>query len=297
VSSNSVPGASKCDQPGSNPVKILFWHDFLPSFTGNEIITQVTIKNLAYLALLAGWICFCYWLYAEGISPRLQRMRGGMTETVTDSLPYPLTFRWGSDIPMPGKGFTALKGGIDSLAERNEIAIVRGYYFRDEAPDLEAARDLGKRRVEKTLALFGINDRRILTEVLLREITADVKANPFEAIALERILVDDVVKWSSDTFELCFPLKDSIVLPAVCLEKLFTWMGVPGESNISRLHITGTADGSGIAEPSDMAMERAIYISQAAMDKGWKDEQINLSTGQRNHPLTLWNRCVVIYFE
>ena len=190
-----------------------------------------------------------------------------------------------------------MKAVMDSLSGMNELVIIRGYYFRDEAPLLEEVVDLGKRRIANTMQLFGINDRRILTEVLQQEITADVKSNPFEAIRIERILTEDVIKWSSDTFELCFPLKDSIVLPTVCLEKLFTWMGIPGEGDVTKLHITGTADGSGIAEPSDMAMERAMYISHAAMDKGWKDEQIILSTGQRNHPLTLWNRCVVIYFE
>jgi hypothetical protein len=200
-------------------------------------------------------------------------------------------------MPLSGVGFERLKADMDSMAIRDEVVILRGFYFRDEAATLPELQDLGKRRIINTMQLFGINDRRILTEVGPQEITADVRANPFEAFQMERILMEDVIKWSGDTFELCFPLKDSLEVPAICLDKLVTWMGIPGDDHVTKLHITGTADGSGIAEPSDMAMERALFIKDAALQKGWKDEQIKLSTGQRNHPLTLWNRCVVVYFE
>lgn len=67
--------------------------------------------------------------------------------------------------------------------------------------------------------------------------------------------------------------------------------------NSRNLQIVGTADGSGIAEPADLAMDRALEIKQMILNKGWKEEQLILSTGQRNHPLTLRNRCVVLYFE
>lgn len=257
----------------------------------------MTIKNLAYLALVAGWICFCYWLYAERISPRLNRTGEESNETQTDSLPYPLSFKWASDTVMVGTGFDKVKADMDSMAVRDEVVIVRGFYFRDEATEISELQELGKRRINNTLKLFGVNDRRILTEVAPQEITADVRVYPFEAISIERLQMEDVIKWSGDTFEVCFPLKDSLVLPAICLDKLVTWMGIPGEDNLTKLHITGTADGGGIAEPSDWAMERALYIKNTAVDKGWKEDQIQLSTGQRNHPLTLWNRCVVLYFE
>jgi len=57
------------------------------------------------------------------------------------------------------------------------------------------------------------------------------------------------------------------------------------------------ADGSGIAESADMALERAIVIQKRLMNNGWKEDQINLSTGQRNNPLAIRNRCVIVYFE
>jgi hypothetical protein len=255
------------------------------------------IKNLAYLALLAGWIYFCYWLYAEGISPRLHRHQETSWPEYSADIPFPLAYRWASDVPLAGLGFATLQeqnGRLDSL---DEIVIIRGYYFRDEATDESLLLDLGRRRIKSALTYFDINTKRILTEVLVQEITADVKANPFEAVRFERIKYSEMASMTGDTFELCFPVSDSLRLPQIGMDRLHAWIDKGKKQHEHLLHIVGTADGSGIAEPADMAMDRAMYIKKQIMNTGWKEEQIILSTWQRNHPLTLRNRCVVIYFE
>jgi hypothetical protein len=63
------------------------------------------------------------------------------------------------------------------------------------------------------------------------------------------------------------------------------------------LHMIGTADATGITESSDMALDRALSVKINWIKDGWKEEHIKLSTGQRNLPNTLQNRCVLIYFE
>jgi hypothetical protein len=257
----------------------------------------LNIKYLAYLAVLAGWICFCYWLYAEGISPRLQRNQETSWPEYSADIPFPLAYRWAADVPLAGLGYAALEEHNRQLDSLDEIVIIRGFYFRDEATDENQLRDLGQRRIESALRYFDIDKKRILTEVSVQEITADVKANPFEAVRFERIRYADMVSMTGDTLELCFPLKDSLTLPQISVDRMLKWIDKEKIKHDHRLHIVGTADGSGIAEPADIAMDRAMYIKKQIMNTGWKEEQIMLSTGQRNHPLTLQNRCVVIYFE
>lgn len=257
----------------------------------------MTIRNIAYLVLVAGWICFCYWLYAEGISPRLDRWRGKGSEARADTIPYPLAFRWASDVPVAGIGFENLRGEIQQATDSNEVIILHGYYFRDEALDEQQLTALGLRRIDSTIMRLGINPGIILKTVGPQEITSDAKSHPFEAIRVERFPLGSLLHMSGDTFELCFPVQDSFVLPPIMIDSLWSWMIAPEERTQTKIFITGTADGSGIAEPMDMAMERALWIKRAVLAKGWKEEQIQLSTGQRNHPLTIKNRCVIVYYD
>ncbi len=164
---------------------------------------------------------------------------------------------------MAGLGYAALaeqNGQLDSL---DEIVIIRGFYFRDEATDGNQLRDLGQRRIENALKYFDINTKRMLTEVSVQEITADVKANPFEAVRFERIRYADLASMTGDTFELCFPIRDSLTLPQLNIDRLHKWIDKGTKLNARRLHIIGTADGSGIAEPADIAMDRALYIKKS----------------------------------
>jgi hypothetical protein len=274
-----------------------FWHDFLPISLGNELITSLKTRNLAYIALLAGWICFSYWLYAEQIAPRLQENQKKFRPSYVENLEFPLGFTWGSDLPLSGDTFGELKATIERIDSTDELIIVSGYYFRDEAEDAAHLRQLATRRINNTLHYLNLNKSRMMVEVGVQEITADVRTIPFEAVKFERLHLDSVIHESKDTIEICFPFKDSLILPQICIDRLAAWIGDSEERKERIMHITGTADGSGIAEPADMAMDRAERIRNIVLQTGWNPDQIALSTGQRNLPLTLRNRCAVIYFE
>ena len=142
-----------------------------------------------------------------------------------------------------------------------------------------------------------ISKDRMMTRVSVQEISADVRSNPFEALRFERIAVADILSITDDTIEICFPLKDSLVIPQVCTNRVIRWFNKASKNKVSIVHVVGTADGSGIAEPADIALDRALIIKKIILNAGWKEEQIQLSTGQRNHPLALQNRGVVVYFE
>ncbi len=254
-------------------------------------------KYLAYIALLAGWICFCYWLYAERISPRIHSHQEKSWPEVVEDLPYPLAYKWMSDVPYAGIDFGSLKESFHDLDSTDEIVIIHGYYFRDEANDIQSLEALGRSRINYALSYLDIDRKRVVTEISVHEITADVRSNPFEAVIFERISMADLLRETGDTIELCFPIADSLILPQVSKDRLNAWTQEAMEHKKAVLHIVGTADGSGIAESSDLAMDRAMMIKELILRTKWKDEQLQLSTGQRNHPLTLRNRCVLVYFE
>lgn len=249
------------------------------------------------MALLAGWICFCYWLYADGIAPRLHGPREKSWPEYSEDIPFPLAFNWASDVPLAGLGYGDFKTGFTDLDSTDEILIITGFYFRDEAATMRDLQDLGRRRISGMLDYHQITKDRMMTQVSVQEITADVRSNSFEAVRFERIPVADMMSISDDTMEICFPLKDSLMIPQVCTDRIIRWFNKASKNKESIVHVVGTADGSGIAEPADIALDRALVIKKIILNAGWKEEQIQLSTGQRNHPLTLQNRCVVVYFE
>ncbi|MDZ4748919.1 MAG: hypothetical protein SH808_10550 [Saprospiraceae bacterium] len=257
----------------------------------------MTTRYLAYIALLAGWICFCYWLYAEGISPRLYGPREKSWPAYSEDIPFPLVFNWASDVPLAGLGYGEYKTQFDDLDSTDEIVIISGLYFRDEAKTIRELQELGRRRISGLLDYHHISRDRMMTQVSVQEISADVRSNPFEAIRFERIPVADVLSMTDDTMEICFPLKDSLIFPQICTDRIVRWFNKASRNKESIVHVVGTADGSGIAEPADIALDRALIIKNIILNTGWKEENISLSTGQRNHPLTLRNRCVVVYFE
>lgn len=249
------------------------------------------------MALLAGWICFCYWLYAEGISPRLHSSREKSWPVYSKDIPFPLAFNWASDVPLAGLGYGDYKTQFADLDSTDEIVIITGFYFRDEAATIGELQDLGRRRISGMLDFHHISKDRLMTQVSVQEIVADVRSNPFEAVRFERIPVADVLSMTDDTMEICFPLKDSLMIPQVVTDRVISWLNKASKNKESVVHVVGTADGSGIAEPADIALDRALIIKKIIFNAGWKEELIQLSTGQRNHPLTLQNRCVVVYFE
>ena len=227
----------------------------------------------------------------------MQLFRETSRTTLSEEIPFPLAFRWGSALLEKGSGFDSLKQIYHSIDSSQEIVLVRGYYFRDEAADDSARLVLGLNRIQQTLDSLGIPDDQMMTEVQVQEITADVKTLPFEAVRFERLRMDELIMSKGDTLECCFPIADSITLPTSINHRIADWFKQYPPVDEAKLHIIGTASGTGIAEPMDMAMERALSIKQIALDNGWDEAQILLSTGQRNHPLTLRNRCVVLFIE
>jgi len=252
-------------------------------------------KYWAYLALLAGWIVFCYWLYAKEVFPRFHGLQETTGPQHVKDLNLPLAFTWGSDVPLAGKGYSAWLKDLAKVDSIEEIMIVKGYYFRDEQESIQQGEALAKRRADRVLDLDGLSRDHSLVLAMPQEINADVRTNPFEAIGIERIALSDVLRIAGDTIELCFPIKDSLVLPLYLLNRFDAWLGNNSEQPETQVYVVGIADGSGIAEPTDMAMERALVIQQQMIKTGWDEERIHLSTGQRSNPNSIRNRCVIVY--
>jgi len=277
--------------------KFHFWHDFIAPYPGFNIDTSLKRKYLAYIALLAGWIWFCFWLFSHGIWPALHRPLPETFPIRMDSLALPLAFNWGSDIPLGGKGFDAWKEQFKGLDSTKTIVAWTGYYFKDEADTPEAQIKLGIQRVKRVLSVLDLDDKRVLIRSLPQEINADVKSNPFSAVDFEKYSEEDVLSFNGDTAQICFPIADSLLLPSISLEQLDEWKSKQPGKNEDELFLIGTADGTGIAESSDVGVDRAEVIKDRWVKAGVPEERIHLASGQRNNPLTLQNRCVVIYFE
>ena len=142
-----------------------------------------------------------------------------------------------------------------------------------------------------------LDEKNVVIEILPAPIAADVRSRPFEGIRHEVIANEEVIKRGTDTLEICFPLKDSLLLPGKLYDQLHAWIDNKEISNETVVHVIGTADGSGISESADMAWERALVIKSRLASYGIDEKKMELSTGQRNDPEGIRNRCVVIYFE
>jgi hypothetical protein len=75
------------------------------------------------------------------------------------------------------------------------------------------------------------------------------------------------------------------------------WLSKHADQKNSQSAIVGIADGSGIVESADVAMDRALYMQKELIKNGWMEDHIHLSAGQRSDPLAIRNRCVIIYKE
>ena len=254
-------------------------------------------RSLAYIALLAGWLCFCYWLYVKGIVPLFQQYREKSRTETQAEIPYLLAYTWASATPVTGNAFDSLKARIYELDSLDQVVLIKGYYFRDEAKTFDSLESLASDRIRNAMTILSIPDERCVSEVGLLEIHADVRSNPFEAVRFEILPVTDLVHRNGDTLEVCFPIKDSLVLPPVCLDSVTAWYQSLDTESAENIFIIGTADGTGIVEPMDRAHERALLINDLIVRAGGEKDHIQLSTGQRSNPLTLRNRCVIMYFE
>lgn len=254
-------------------------------------------KYIAYLALLAGWIVFCYWLYAKELFPRFHGRKETTGIKRIKDLKSPIAFKWASDIPLAGEGYEDWLNDIQHADSATGALIITGYYFLDEQDSIPLDEALAHQRVQNILKLVKVPGDLVMVRVLPKEIDADVRSNPFEAIGLERIAMSNLLRIAGDTIEMCFPIKDSLILPPLVLNRLDAWLDAHADRKDSLTYIVGIADGGGIAESADVALDRAIVVQRILVAKGWKAEQIHLSTGQRSSPYALRNRCVIIHFE
>jgi hypothetical protein len=254
-------------------------------------------KYLAYLALLAGWIIFCYWLYAKELFPRFHGQEETNAPLFIKDLALPLAFNWGSDAPLAGKGWDEWIEGVKKADSLKSVFIITGFYFRDEEISILLDEALARSRVDRLVQIAKLNPERTMVRVMPQEINADVKSNPFEAIGIEQIALSDVLRLAGDTLEMCFPLKDSFDLPPFLLNRVDAWLDSHSAKKDGQCFVVGIADGSGIAESADVALDRAEVIKKVMIENGWKEEHIQLSTGQRDNPRAVRNRCVIVYFE
>lgn len=222
---------------------------------------------------------------------------GSKWPVIEKDLDLPLAFIWGSDIPHAGKGFAEWTDTLRQMDSLRNFLILRSYYFRDEAESIEKGKRLAHNRAEKIIRYLNLSKERIMIEILPGEITADMRTQPFEAIKYEVLPPGDVINASSDTIELCYPLKDSFNLPGQVLLTLDGWLKNRSDKMNDTIHLVGTADGTGISESADVAWERVLVVRNRLLANGWNDQMISVSTGQRNHDNAIRNRCVVVYFE
>src|SRR5688500_4346139 len=136
-----------------------------------------------------------------------------------------------------------------------------------------------------------------MIDVIPTDMIGDVRSHPIESVKFEAIERRDILKINSDSMELCFPLKDSFQLPGFIYDEFVNWVAVHAGRKEGITYLTGTADGTGISESSEMGWDRALSIKRELISHGWSDENIQISTEQRNSLKGIQNRCVMINFE
>lgn len=253
-------------------------------------------RYLAYLALLAGWFFFCYWLYAKEIYPQLHDANGVAWPVYIESLQMPVAFKWESDIPYAGKGFETWADKL--MTDKAEsFFVVKGLYFRDENGRDEVNDNLGLRRAERLVEYLQIPESNVMILAEPAEVNADVRSAFFKSVQIDKIRFIDLINTNSDSMEVCFPVGDSLLLPTVLNEQLNNWL-VKNVDKKERLTVLkGTADGTGVSESADMGWERALVIKKELINQGWTEDRITINSDQRSHSVSVRNRCVIIYFQ
>jgi hypothetical protein len=257
----------------------------------------VNWKYLAFVAILAGWIWFCFWLYADGKWPFKAGIQESAGIQVMEDLGFPLAFLWGSAVPLAGRSFDEWKRPLSGMDSLGYYMIWRGHYYQDEAGNEAGRLQLANSRVRKVIEALGLPDSMIVVELVSQDITSDVRSKPFMAVNFEILKGKDVAFFNGDTAQICFPLRDSLLLPEDALQQLMRWAREADLRDPDTVHLVGTADGTGISESSDVAMDRAAWVRQVLIRQGHDSTTLQISGGQRNHPHTLLNRCVLMYLE
>lgn len=254
-------------------------------------------KYLAFILLLAGWLVFCYWLYTKEIYPRLHKAEAVPWPVYEEDLEVPLAFRWGSDVPLAGKGFGEWSANIRKLDTAGYYFIVKSAFYRDEKPTVAMGDSLARKRAHKMIEYLDISGEKVLLEVELDDVRSDVRAHPFESVHFSVIKPEDLVDISGDTMEVCFPVRDSLKIPGGVWMELSQWLRKQNDRQTDTINLTGTADATGVSEAADIAWERALIIQKFVILEGWPEDRIRIGTGQRHLENPIKNRCVILYFD
>jgi hypothetical protein len=215
----------------------------------------------------------------------------------TEGLGIPFAFNWGSAMPLAGDRFEGWKQPFSHLDSTGHVAIIRGGYYRDEAPTQGGLNSLGQSRINSFLREVPIDTHRILRAIVPMEVNADVRSKPFAAVTIELVAETELYYLNGDTAQLCFPIADILTVPPYSLDQFLRWVAQHADPATDHAHIIGTADGTGIAESSDVALDRAAIIQEVLLQRGWSPEMIHVTNEQRNTSQAMHNRCVVVYFD
>lgn len=253
-------------------------------------------RYLVYCIVLALWAGICYWMYSKHIFPKIHDNNSVAEEMPHFELPYPVAFKWGSAELIAGLTYDSLVNAIASQ-KLSSVYIITGGYFLDEKLSLREVQALGRQRAIAFKNQLQLDSSLTIITTRPMEINADVRSNPFKAIDLEMIPLSDLLIRKGDTTEICFPFRDSGLLPKHIINHIHRLAQAKNRAAGWKVNITGIADGTGIAESSDMAVERAVSLRKIFLMEGWTEDQMEITTGQRNENESLRNRCVLIFFE
>jgi hypothetical protein len=261
------------------------------------LFSTLNWRYLAFFVLLVGWVWFCYRMFAMRIHASIHPAKQAESILYTEGLDIPFAFNWGSAMPLAGDGFEVWKQQYSHIDSTGHIAIINGGYYRDEAATQGGLHSLGQSRINSFLREVPIDSHRIMQVIVPMEVNSDVRSKPFAAVMIDLVAETELYSLNGDTAQLCFPVADILTVPPYSLDQFMRWVAQYADPATDHAHITGTADGTGIAESSDVALERAAIIQEALLQRGWKSEMIHLSNEQRNTSQAMHNRCVLVYFE
>jgi outer membrane protein OmpA-like peptidoglycan-associated protein len=258
---------------------------------------RMTIWRLALFAGLVAWLGVAYWLYASRIYPRLHAGPEMSGTAIHEDIPYAIAFQWGESRPLPGQGYQALYRTAAAMDSLDQIGIIEGIYFLDEAATGEERQDLARQRIRSALALLPVSGARLLAVVRQGEVTADVRTHPFEGIRFHVADLDGWIRAGLDTLEICFPFTGERLLPVIMQERVMNWKDDLRKDASRRLILTGLVDTTGNPEPADLAAARALHMADVMERHGWDRDRIEIRTALTGVSEGTRKRCVRMWIE
>lgn len=258
---------------------------------------RITIWRLALGVCLVAWLGVAYWLYAGRIYPRLHAGPETSGAAIREDIPYAVAFHWGDTRPYPGQSYREmyhLAAAMDSL---DQIGIIEGIYFLDEASTDEARQALARERIRNAAALLPVAGARLFAVVRQGVVTADVRTHPFEGIRLHAVDLEGLIRADLDMLEICFPFIGEPLLPVIMQERVRNWKEDLRRDDSRRLVLTGLVDTTGIPEPADLAAARALHMADVMERHGWDRDRIEIRTALTGADDATRKRCVRMWID